>query len=269
MHRRRDEWHHHRPHTWIPLRPRPRRSLRLSLLLAALLLLAGTLSSCGLPLGATASHAPAPGGSGHVQAATGQTGGLTYVAIGASDAFGVGTDDPETESWPSVLAGNLGAHAHLINLGIPGETVGAALQNELPVAEASRPDVVTVWLAVNDIADGVALDTYRAQLTTLLAGLRQTTHARVFVANVPDLTILPYFAQDDPAALSGRVQSWNAVIASVVASEGDVLVDLAGYSAALAQHPEYLASDGLHPSALGAEQLAIVFASVMHQHGIA
>src|SRR4051794_10885363 len=29
---------------------------------------------------------------------------FVYVAIGASDSYGVGTDDPATESWPAVLA---------------------------------------------------------------------------------------------------------------------------------------------------------------------
>lgn len=229
-------------------------------LIAALVAIA--LASCGIPKGNVSTGSPAKSNT------VTQARRLTYVAIGASDAFGVGTDDPATESWPSVLARDLGPGVHLINLGIPGETVAAAVQNELPVAEASNPKVVTVWLAVNDIADGVPLASYRAALTALLSGLKQTTHARVFVANVPDLTVLPYFAHFDQTALSARVQSWNAVIASVTAAEGDVLVDLAGYSAELAKHPEYLANDGLHPSVLGAEQLAIVFSSAIHQAGI-
>lgn len=193
---------------------------------------------------------------------------LTYVAIGASDAFGVGTDDPATESWPSVLTNDLGPGVHLINLGIPGETVGAALQNELPVAIGTKPNVITIWLAVNDIADGVPLDTYRTQLTVMLATLKQGTHARVFVANVPDLTVLPYFSNYDPVALAARVEQWNEVITSVTSAEDGVLVNLAGYSAQLAQHPEYLASDGLHPSVLGAEALATVFATSIRQSGI-
>lgn len=225
------------------------------------LLLAPILAACGTLV----SRSPTRNSAAPVHGAHAFR--LTYVAIGASDAFGVGTDDPATESWPSVLTGELGPGVHLINLGIPGETVGAALQNELPVAVGSQPNVITIWLAVNDIADGVPLDTYRTQLTTMLATLQQRTHARVFVANVPDLTVLPYFSNQDPVALSERVQQWNTVIASVTATEGDVLVDLAGYSAQLAQHPEFLASDGLHPSVLGAEALAQVFATSIRQAG--
>lgn len=64
---------------------------------------------------------------------------VTYVAIGASDAFGVGTDDPAKQSWPSVLAGQLGASVHLIDLGIPGATVDEALSDELPIALTVHP----------------------------------------------------------------------------------------------------------------------------------
>src|SRR5215472_3083405 len=71
---------------------------------------------------------------------------LTYVAIGASDAFGIGTDGPQTESWPAVVAHRLSASSHLINLGIPGATVALARRIEVPVALDAQPDIITVWL---------------------------------------------------------------------------------------------------------------------------
>jgi lysophospholipase L1-like esterase len=189
---------------------------------------------------------------------------LVYVAIGASDSFGVGTDDPDRESWPSVLAGQLGPTVHLINLGIPGERVGDALQNELPIALDQRPQVITVWLGVNDLAAAVPLDEYRQQLATLLTTLRQRTHARIAVGNLPDLTLLPFFAKYDQAALQYTVAAWNAAIAADCAQAGVTLVDVYSGWAELAQHPEYLASDGLHPSTLGAARLAALFAAALH-----
>ena len=51
---------------------------------------------------------------------------LTYVAVGASDAFGVGTGDPSHDNWPTVLSHDLGGSVHLVNLGIPGITVEGA-----------------------------------------------------------------------------------------------------------------------------------------------
>lgn len=185
---------------------------------------------------------------------------LTYVAIGASDAFGIGTDDPDRQAWPTLVAHGLGPGTHLINLGVPGETTALALQNELPVALDAHPDVVTVWLAVNDLADGVPLEAYRAQLGTLLANLRRgLPHALIVVGNIPDLTVLPHFAGYDLAALRAQVQAWNAAIAADCAVAGVTLVDLYADWSELADHPEYISGDGFHPSAIGAERLAELF----------
>lgn len=188
---------------------------------------------------------------------------LTYVAIGASDAFGVGTGDPKLDNWPTVLTHDLGGNVHLVNLGIPGITVAGARNEELPVAIGSNPDIVTVWLAVNDVAARVPLDTYRQQLNALLSTLKQKTHAQIFVGNLPDLTLLPFFAGANLTLLSETIQTWNGAIAQVVAANGDTLVDLYSQWHELALHPEYLAPDGLHPSTVGAQRLAAVFAHVI------
>jgi lysophospholipase L1-like esterase len=225
-----------------------------------LLLLTLVLSSCANPW--------APGGSsqvsGHSTLDTTRY-RTTYVAIGASDSFGIGTDDPDQQNWPTVLARTLGADVHLINLGVPGATVAEAQQAQLTVALDAHPDLVTVWLAVNDLADGVPLASYQQHLQALLASITQGSHARIYVGDIPDLTQLPFFAQRDPTALRTTVQQWNAAIAADCAAEGATLVDLYTGSAGLASNPEYISSDGLHPSTLGAELLAAAFAAAI-QH---
>jgi lysophospholipase L1-like esterase len=225
-------------------------------LVAAALLIAG----CAAPFGRSSS-------SGAPAAPRPSAPDVTYVALGASDAYGIGTDDPDRLNWPSVLAGELGGPAHLVNLGIPGATVANALRAELPVALDARPAVVTIWLAVNDLANGTDLATYTRQLTALVVALRQGTAARIFVGNLPDLTLLPYFSANDPAALGAAVKSWNAAIASVCRNEGAYLVDLNAGWRDLADHPEYISSDGLHPSTAGAARIADAFASAIRAAG--
>jgi lysophospholipase L1-like esterase len=190
---------------------------------------------------------------------------LTYVAIGASDSFGIGTDDPDEQSWPSVLAVDLGPGVHLVNLGIPGATVVEAQRAELPIALAADPDIVTIWLAVNDLAAGVPLATYQQELAALITSVREGTQARIFVANLPDLTLLPYLSGRDLSALSALIARWNAAIAAACAAGGATLVDLYSGWRELASHPEYIASDGLHPSAIGAARLAQIFAGVIQR----
>lgn len=182
---------------------------------------------------------------------------FVYVAIGASDSYGTGLDDPATQSWPAVFVRSLPAGTHYVNLGVPGILLHRAIMTELPVALDAPPSVVTVWLAVNDLAAGVPLAHYRHDLDVLLGSLHRSTRARVLVANLPDLSRVP--------ALSGRpglaaiVAAWNQEIGSAVLAHGAVLVDLYAHWRELAQHPEYVGPDGLHPSAEGARRLAALF----------
>jgi lysophospholipase L1-like esterase len=185
---------------------------------------------------------------------------LTYVAIGASDTFGYGTEDPATQSWPFDLAHKLGPDVHLVNLGIPGIDVHQALNLELPVAIDAHPDLITVWLAVNDLVDKVPLTNYRNDLDTLLTRLQTSApRARIVVANVPDLTFVPRFRTTNQAVLLKEVNDYNAVITDVLQSHHITLVDLYTRWQTLATHPEYISADGFHPSAVGYAQLAEIF----------
>lgn len=182
----------------------------------------------------------------------------TYVAIGASDAFGIGTDDPKTQSWPVVLAGQLGTGIHLVNLGIPGATADLAVRDELPIAEDVQPAVITVWLGVNDFDQNVPLADFTRQLQSLLTTLKQTTVARLYVGNLPDLASLPRYAHTDAVTLREHVQAWNSAIATVCEQLGVAQVDIFSTND-LVRHPEYIAGDGFHPSTAGAQRLAAIF----------
>jgi lysophospholipase L1-like esterase len=185
---------------------------------------------------------------------------LLYVAIGASDTFGVGADDPQTQSWPADLATQMGSGVRLINLGIPSELLHDALNVEVPVALDSHPNVITVWLAVNDIIDNVSLANYSRDLDTLLTRLRTgAPQAKIAIANVPDLALLPYFSNDDTTALTTKVLSFNSVISTLAARHHVILVDIYQHLKELSTHPEYISSDGLHPSTLGYERIAELF----------
>jgi lysophospholipase L1-like esterase len=182
---------------------------------------------------------------------------FVYVAIGASDSYGVGTDDPATQSWPAVLARYLPRSTHFVNLGVPGILLHRAVEVELPVALDAHPTLVTVWLAVNDLAAGVPLPAYRHDLGVLLGTLRHATRARVLIANVPDLTLLPAFRAY--RGLGPVVVAWNAAIAAEAHAHGAILVDVYAHWRDLTLHPEYVGPDGLHPTAEGYRRLAELF----------
>lgn len=184
---------------------------------------------------------------------------VTYVAIGASDAVGVGTTHPETEGWVPRLGARLGPNVRVVNLGVSGSTLAQALDEQLGPALDAQPDVVSVWLAVNDLNARAPLEQYAADLDRLLGAL-EATHARVLVGNVPDLGRLAVYGGIPPALVDAEVARWNQAIAAVVAGHGATLVDLFAHWQELANHPEYVSADGFHPSADGYARLAEVFA---------
>lgn len=180
---------------------------------------------------------------------------LTYVAIGASDSAGVGATAPEQESWPAVLHRRLPTGSQLLNLGISGSLLRQALDQQLPVALDSAPDLVTVWLAVNDYGARVPLEPYLADLNTMLSELRSKTRATILVGNVPDLSTIPAAGRFDLRF----VDRWNAGIGEVVRRHEATLVDLRTTWQEVREHPEYISSDGFHPSTAGYRRLADVF----------
>jgi lysophospholipase L1-like esterase len=234
-------------------------------ILALVLFLVGcsSVSTAGAtsPTSSTSTCTPFPVGSGP----------YTYVAIGASDAVGIGAGCPATQGYVPLLGLRMPTHTHVVNLGIAGATVSIAQTNELSAAIAAKPNLITVWLAANDFrameSGTLTLATYTQNLDQLLASLHSNTTAHVYVANLPDLTKLPYFIHGTVpiATVGAQTLAWNTAIAGVVAKNGDTLVDL--HASDLANHPEYIWIDGFHPSTKGYVVLANTFWAVIQAHG--
>ena len=66
----------------------------------------------------------------------------------------------------------LGLQVHFIDLGVPGILIHQALQVEVPVAIDAHPNIVTVWLGVNDILQKVPVSSYTQDLDLLLSRLQ-------------------------------------------------------------------------------------------------
>jgi acyl-CoA thioesterase-1 len=201
-----------------------------------------------------------------------------YVAVGASETTGVGSDQPLRDGWPRVLHRNaMPPGSIFVNMGIPGATVAQALAEEATQALAARPNLVTVWLNVNDMAKGVSPADYEGQLDSLVKSLRRGGAVRVLVANTPPLDKLPAYqsgrlfgAVPPPEVVQQLVTDYNAAIARVVQKEGALLVDLyaAGMAARAAGTEAGMVSrDGLHPNTAGHAAIADVFGQVLRDSG--
>ena len=256
--------------------PRPR---VVALLLAALLLLGSCSSS------EEAAPPPPPAGPP-----------LSYAAVGASETVGTGADKPETEAWPRVLAATLGGRRQVTftGLGYGGALVADALVSAVPKAEQLAPDLVTVWLNVNNIIAQTAIGvgspaTFEQQLGDLVRRVRRGGATTVLVANTPALDRLPaYLACLDPAGtrclapaararfpqpdvLNAQVDAYNQATARVAQREGAVVVDL--HAASLKARAEgreasLVSGDGFHPSTAGHAAIAATFDEAAKKAGI-
>jgi acyl-CoA thioesterase I len=241
-----------------------------------LLLLALALAACNATPGTSVSSTGS--GAGPTPTAT-PVPPVIYTAIGASDALGVGATDPATEGYVPRLIARLPKGSLALNVGVSGILLHDAVQQELPEAIAFHPTLITVWLVGNDFRQCTPLSQYAADLNTLLSQLAARTHAKVFVADTPDMSLLPYFSQDHgvgggtcvegagTAQVRALALQWNTVIDPIVRQHGDVVVKL--FHTDLASHPSYISSDGFHPSSEGYAQLADLFwATITANHGV-
>ncbi len=194
-----------------------------------------------------------------------------YVAVGASETAGVGADDPR-DAWPQVLHDTSLPEATLVNVGVPGATVQDALRSQLPRALAAEPDVVTVWLVVNDIVGGVPVAAYESRLRRMVRALRRGGRTEVLVGNAPAVWRLPAYRACLPGSdgrevpclvplvpaeseVKATVAAFNGATRRVARSEGATLVDLS----ARRDLTGLTAADGFHPSTAGHREIAEAF----------
>src|SRR5256886_4623741 len=241
--------------------------------IAGLALAGLTLRACGSIANTRAPSPPAPTR-------------FVYAAIGASETFGIGAAAPG-RAWPRVFPADVRPRSAVLNnFGIPGATTAQALHDEVPAALAVHPTVVTVWLNVNDLINGVATLDYEAQLRQVLRALRRGGQARVLVANTPDLAQLPAYRaclpnaptggptclipaglMPTPQAVGAAVASYNAAISDAANKEGATLVDLNLNDSQIAQHPEWISAHWFHPCSQGYAVIAKQFEGAYRRVG--
>lgn len=183
---------------------------------------------------------------------------LTYAALGASDAVGIGAV-PITSGYVYVLRDKMttgGFTVNLRNFGIIGAEADVIAARELQEAIAADPQVVTLWTGGNDVVGGRSPGIFAGQLDGILREMRGRTRAQVFVGELPDLTAAPRFRENpSPDVTPARLAAFNEVIRAATAAHGCVLVP----TSSLSVKPEMYAGDGFHPSTLGHQRIAELF----------
>lgn len=189
-----------------------------------------------------------------------------YVALGASDAVGVGAQRPGREGWVPLVHAALPGNPRLVNLGVSGARIDDILTMQTPVAIDAAPRWVSLWPGVNDLRNGVPLEAFRQQLDLTLDALAHVEDATIILLTIPDLRDLPAFATANRDLLAATVQEWNGVIRDAGERHGALLVDLYTGAPELADNPDYVSADGFHPSSAGYQRIAELVLTTLEQH---
>jgi lysophospholipase L1-like esterase len=178
-----------------------------------------------------------------------------YVAIGDSSTEGL--DDPDGSGgfrgWADRLAGHLAAHLGGLeygNLAIRGRTTAQIQAEQVPLALAMRPDLVSVVAGMNDILTP-GFDAL-ATAAVVEAMFRTFTDAGVAVLSLtlPDPTPnLPLTRIIGP-----RLAAFNQAVHAAAERTGVIMVDVASY--VHASDPRLWSDDRLHGNSEGHERVA-------------
>jgi lysophospholipase L1-like esterase len=184
---------------------------------------------------------------------------LVYMAIGASDVFGVGAS-PLDGGYAFRIEDALddsGTDVQLVTAAIPGGDV-EAITDAVQLAEriAPEPDLVTVWVGANDLVAGAEPAAFEEALDNLLDEF-DGSGAIVAIADLPDLTQLPRFLEDPAATVTAeRVAAFNEAIHDQAEAHDAVLVAL---SAQEVDEQFVSDADGFHPNDAGHAAIADLF----------
>jgi len=178
---------------------------------------------------------------------------VRYAVIG--DSYSIGGGASLNESWPAVLTRHLkaqGLHLDLVaNPSRTGWTAQQAIDHELPIFAAAKPNFGTLQIGVNDWVQGVDAETFRKRfiflLDQMLAVLRDKN--RLLVVTIPDFGVTP----TGPRYSRGRdisegLTGFNKIIAEEAMNRGLRVVDVFPVSKKMGDDPSLVARDGLHPS---------------------
>jgi lysophospholipase L1-like esterase len=217
-----------------------------------------------------------------------------YAALG--DSLTAGRDDIGPDGarigWARRLAGLLtertAVPCELTSLARDGASVAAVADQQLPLVEALRPDLVSVTVGMNDVREpGFDPAEFAAVLALLLDGLA-VTGATVLTCTLPDIAAAlaggggpggggagahpaPRDSAANPDAIPlpaglvdlarGRLRQASDIIRVQAASRGAICLDI--WALPEAADTALFAADRIHPNGRGHKLIAAAFADLL------
>lgn len=178
----------------------------------------------------------------------------TYLALGDSYTIGeqVASEDNFPHQATTLLKKNNIDVAEPVIIATTGWTTDelAASIREHNITDTFS--LVTLLIGVNNQYRGRDLENYKQEFTELLndairfAG-NKAEH--VFVLSIPDWGVTPFAAEKDANKIATEIDAYNAANKEITAAKKCHYIDITNSTRENGTKTDYLAPDGLHPSA--------------------
>ncbi len=204
---------------------------------AALICLVCSLAACS---GGTTATAP--------PRSTGNARPTTLLTIGGSATEGDGLTDRYREAWPYLLFHHaFPLSTTLVNAAVDGATAANVQAQQVPLVGDVQPDVVAIWLGIDDLSERTPIATFRTGLTATIEQLRANGARNILIADLPKAY--------------GDVGQLNTAIRIVVRSTSTTLVELEQAAIVLAPDRRFPAE----PDAASQQMIASSFERALTQ----
>ena len=197
-----------------------------------------------------------------------------FLALG--DSYTIGEGVRPAERWPAQLVASLTASGIemeepeiIAHTGWTTDELQAAIKAAAPTGPY---ELVSLLIGVNNQYRGRLLGEYRAQFVKLLESAIRLAGKpkRVLVLSIPDWSVTPFAEGRDRGAIAAQIDRFNDVNRKETAERWAGYVDVTPVSRKFSHLPEFLTSDGLHPSGrMYAEWARLVGPAALRALGIA
>lgn len=192
------------------------------------------------------------GANDEVSAASGS---LRFLALG--DSYTIGESVAESGRWPMQLSDTLNARlttAEVTRTDLIATTGWTTFEldsaMDLKNIDTARYDLVSLLIGVNNQYRGLPVEDYADDFRNLLerAIVIAGGTERVFVVSIPDYGYTP-FGEPNQASISSSLDVFNDTCRVITTSRGVAHYNITPISRMWPDQPDWVAEDGLHPSA--------------------
>ncbi|MGC4079395.1 MAG: SGNH/GDSL hydrolase family protein [Rubrivivax sp.] len=178
----------------------------------------------------------------------------SYLALG--DSYTIGEQVPFEQNFPNQAVQLLRTkHMDVSDPVIIATTGWTTDELQAAIREHNIRETfsfVSLLIGVNNQYRGRSLENYREEFSTLL---NQAIHFagghvdKVFVLSIPDWGVTPFAGERDRAQIAREIDAYNDAAMGIAKSHRCHFIEITQSTRENGIHTDYLAPDGLHPSA--------------------